>query len=197
VPARPDAPVPVVLVHGYFCNRQVWGPLARWLSMRGHPLIGVDLEPLFCPIDDYLPLLDDAVRALQAATGAPGVALVCHSMGGLVARAYLRRHPRAAVRCVVTLGTPHRGTVHARLGTGANVRQMRPDSTWLRELAATETKETNARYTVIFSHHDNIVAPHQSQQLPGARNIGLGGLGHLSLALNERTWRVVADALDR
>ncbi len=190
-------PLPVVLVHGYFCNRQIWRPLARWLSARGHPILGMDLEPLFCSIDEHVPLLDEAVRSALEKTGAPGVALVCHSMGGLVARAYLRRHPDAPVNRVITLGTPHHGTVHARFGKGVNVRQMRPDSDWLRELADSESAADNARFTVVFSHHDNIVAPPQIQQLPGARNIGLGGIGHVSLALDERVWRIVSDALER
>jgi pimeloyl-ACP methyl ester carboxylesterase len=42
--------------------------------------------------------------------------LIGHSMGGLVARAYLARHPRAAERRlhrVISLGTPYFGTVEA------------------------------------------------------------------------------------
>jgi pimeloyl-ACP methyl ester carboxylesterase len=190
------APLPVVLVHGYFCNRQLWRPLADWLSARGHSLLGLDLEPLFCSIDDYVPLLERAVRTAQSRTGAPRVALVCHSMGGLVARAYLQRHPDAPVARVITLGTPHRGTVHARFGKGVNVRQMRPDSDWLRALAGAESAANNARFTVVFSHHDNIVAPQHIQQLPGAQNIGLCGIGHVSLALDERVWRIIGDALE-
>jgi triacylglycerol esterase/lipase EstA (alpha/beta hydrolase family) len=61
-----------------------------------------------------LPQVDKAVADLRQRTGAAQVALVCHSMGGLVARAYLRAYGDEAVACVVTLGSPHRGTVHPK-----------------------------------------------------------------------------------
>ena len=191
----PDAPMPVVLVHGYLCNRQLWRPFARWLARRGHAVRGVDLEPVFGSIDGYAPIVAQAVEELRARCGAPRVALVCHSMGGLAARAYLRANPDAPVACVVTLGTPHRGTVHARLGQGENAAQMRPDSDWLKALADSESAESLGRFTVVFSHHDNIVAPQTVQTLPGARTVAFSGVGHLSLAFDPRVWSVVAQAV--
>jgi len=191
-----SAAVPVVLVHGYFCNRQVWRPFARWLAARGHAVQGVDLEPVFGSIDAYAAQVDDAVRRLRARTGAQRVAIVAHSMGGLVTRAYLRTHPDAPVGCVVTLGTPHRGTVHARFGQGENAMQMRPDSPWLRELAASESAALRGRFTIVLSHHDNIVAPQAVQTLPGARVVEFSGLGHLTLATHRSVWQAVAEALD-
>ena len=193
---RPPARIPVVLVHGYLCNRQLWRPFARWLAARGHAVQGVDLEPVFGSIDGYAPQIEDAVRTLRARTGADRVAIVCHSMGGLAARAYLRAHPDAPVGCLVTLGTPHMGTAHARLGQGDNARQMRPDSAWLQALAASESDALRGRITIVLSHHDNIVAPQALQTLPGARVVEFSGLGHLSLAMDRAVWQVVAEALD-
>ena len=92
----------VLLIHGFFCNRQLWRPLARWLTARGHPLGALDLEPVLGSIDDYVPAIERAVTELLARTGAPAVALVGHSMGGLAARAYLRRHGSARISALVT-----------------------------------------------------------------------------------------------
>jgi triacylglycerol esterase/lipase EstA (alpha/beta hydrolase family) len=188
--------LPVLLIHGYFCNRAVWRPMARRLSARGHAVDAVDLEPPFASIDAYAPRIAGAVDALRARTGAPQVALVCHSMGGLAARAYLRRFGDASVACVVTLGTPHRGTLHASLGQGANARQMRRDSPWLRELADTEPAGRLARFTVVISWQDNIVAPHGLQTLPGARTVAFSGIGHVTLAYDRRVADAVFEALD-
>jgi triacylglycerol esterase/lipase EstA (alpha/beta hydrolase family) len=55
------------------------------------------------------------IDAVLAATGAAQVTVVGHSMGGLVARAYLAKHGGAKVRRVVTIGTPHHGSVFAYL----------------------------------------------------------------------------------
>jgi triacylglycerol esterase/lipase EstA (alpha/beta hydrolase family) len=116
-------------------------------------------------------------------------------MGGLAARAYLRACGDEAVACVVTLGTPHRGTVHARFGRGRNVRQMRRDSDWLQQLAADEPRERLERFTVVLSWQDNIVAPQAIQTLPGARTVMLHGLGHISLVYDGRVARIVLESL--
>ena len=188
--------LPVLLIHGYFCNRALWRPMARRLAARGHAVDALDLEPPFASIDDYAAAIAAAVDALRARTGAARVALVCHSMGGLAARAYLRAFGDEAVACTVTLGTPHRGTVHAALGQGANARQMRRDSPWLRQLATEEPAHRLARFTVILSWQDNIVAPQGVQTLPGARTVAFSGLGHISLAYDRGVAETVFEALD-
>jgi triacylglycerol esterase/lipase EstA (alpha/beta hydrolase family) len=142
-------------------------------------------------IDAYVPLVEEGVRALLAATGASRVVIVAHSMGGLVARAWTRAHGHACVARVITLGTPHHGTSLASLGIGENALQMRRDGTWLRDLAASEDPATRALITSIYTHHDNIVAPQTSSELEGAHNIALGGVGHVALGANARVLATV------
>ena len=68
--------MPVLLVHGYFCNRGIWRPFARWLAERGHAVDSVNLEPVFGSIDDYVPLVEAAIERLRTRTGAERVAVV-------------------------------------------------------------------------------------------------------------------------
>ena len=178
--------VPVLLVHGYGCNSGYWTYLMPRLERDRISYASIDLEPVGGAIDDYVPALQAAVEDLCMATGAPQVAIVAHSMGGLVARAWMRAHGSARVARLVTLGTPHHGTRLADFGPGANAVQMRRTSGWLRELAASEDAGRRALVTSIFSHHDNIVAPQTSSVLEGARNIALGGVGHVALGCNAR-----------
>jgi triacylglycerol esterase/lipase EstA (alpha/beta hydrolase family) len=187
--------LPVLLVHGYFCNRALWRPMAARLAAAGHAVDAVDLEPPFASIDDYAPRIAGAVDALRARTGASRVALVAHSMGGLAVRAYLRAHGDATVACVVTLGTPHRGTLHARFGHGRNALQMRRESAWLRALGQAEPPARRAKFTVVLSWQDNIVAPQAIQSLPGARTVTLHGVGHVSLAFDPRAAEATLRAL--
>jgi len=185
--------LPVLLVHGYVCNRGYWTKLSRQLARAGIVHDGVDLEPIGADIEEFVPQVELAITELCARTGSDRVILVAHSMGGLVARAWLRRHGAARVARIITIGTPHHGTALANLAAGANARQMsRVDgapSGWLAQMAASETPETRALITSIYSHHDNIVAPQASAQLPGARNIAFGGIGHVALASDARVLR--------
>lgn len=77
--------------------------------------------------------------------------LVGHSMGGLVARAYLRRYGELRVARLITLGTPHRGSLLAHLGIGRNARQMEPGSVWLRELAKPRCRFPALPFTVAMT----------------------------------------------
>jgi pimeloyl-ACP methyl ester carboxylesterase len=55
-----------------------------------------------------VPALDEKIDELLESAGADKVVLMAHSMGGLVARAYVKAHPSKVDR-VVTIGTPYLG----------------------------------------------------------------------------------------
>lgn len=184
--------LPVLLIHGYGCNSGYWHSMRRRLVQAHISHKTVDLEPLLGGIDDYAANIDKAVEYLCRETGAGQVIILAHSMGGLAARAYLRRHGNRRIAKIITVGTPHHGTVLANIGIGINSLQMRwcgdtghgRPSEWLRSLANSEDAATRALVTSIYSLHDNIVAPQLSCRLPGAKNIAISGIGHIALGLN-------------
>jgi triacylglycerol esterase/lipase EstA (alpha/beta hydrolase family) len=191
-----SASPPVLLLHGYGANSGYWAHLAPLLDAASISHATVDLEPVMGDIDGYAPLVEQAAAALCAASGSAQVVVVAHSMGGLVARAWLRRYGSARAARLITLGTPHHGTSLARLGLGANAAQMRgagpgAESSWLRELGAAESAATRTLITSIYTHHDNIIAPQTSSFLPGAHNIEFGGVGHVALGSNAGVLAVV------
>lgn len=190
-PARPA----VLLVHGYVCNRAIWRPLLESGCLARCNVATVNLEPAFAGIDDYAAPLGAAVDALQRASGAARVTLVCHSMGGLAARAYLRAHPDAPVDRLITIATPHCGTLFAHFGSGRNSRQMRCGSTWLAELAAATTPEQFARQVHIASRDDNLINPRAGLVVDGATSYWLEGVGHLAMVCDPRVWKVLAAEL--
>ncbi len=184
---------PVLLLHGYGCNSGYWAQLNPLLDAARISHASVVLEPVLGAIDDYVPMVARALESLCTKTNASKVIIVAHSMGGLVARAYLRAHGAGRIMHIFTMGTPHHGTSLANKGVGLNAAQMRrsndadaPESAWLRELAASESNETRLLITSFYTHHDNIVAPQTSSQLPGARNIAFGGVGHVAMGRNPR-----------
>jgi triacylglycerol esterase/lipase EstA (alpha/beta hydrolase family) len=101
---------PVLLVHGYGASGGYWAHLAPLLDAARISHASVDLVPATADIDAYVPLVEDAVARLCAASGAARVTIVAHSMGGLVARAWMRTHGTRRLARLVTLGSPHHGT---------------------------------------------------------------------------------------
>ncbi|MDO9435891.1 alpha/beta fold hydrolase [Hydrogenophaga sp.] len=179
----------VVFVHGFVCNRGFWLPWMARLRRQGVPYTSVNLEPVFGDIDEYMPLLSDAVQRAHALTGQAPL-LVCHSMGGLVARAWAAANPEVPVHGMVTIGSPHRGTWLGRFSQAANGRQMRVEGDWLRALFAREAQtkptQTYDHFVCWYSNGDNIVFPASTATLPGADNRHVHGVPHVALAFHPR-----------
>jgi triacylglycerol esterase/lipase EstA (alpha/beta hydrolase family) len=139
---------------------------------------------VFGPIDGYVPIIEDAVQRVTQATGLPPL-LVCHSMGGLAARAWLRASSGyARVHHVVTIGTPHHGTWLARFSQMPNGRQMRHHGQWLRQLERDEAGRPRPPFLCWYSNCDNIVFPPKTATLEGADNRLVEGIGHVDLGFH-------------
>ncbi|MBC7991966.1 MAG: alpha/beta fold hydrolase [Rhizobacter sp.] len=171
----------VVLVHGFVCNRGFWNRWAPRLREQGVPFIAVSLEPVFGTISDYAPIVDQAVRRIEQATGLTPV-VVGHSMGGLAIRAWLAAFGGLErAHHVVTIGSPHRGTWLGRFGTSQNAREMAMGTDWQRALEARESTLDAARFTCFYSHCDNIVFPASNATMPGADNRHVTGIAHVHM----------------
>ena len=194
---------PVLLVHGYGCNSGYWHFMSGALHRAGVGHHGIDLEPVLAGIDRFVPALHARIEEICRQTGQAQIIIVGHSMGGLVARAYLRDHGASRIARVITLGTPHRGTGLARFGAGRNSRQMRWTgsaangrcSAWLTRLAQREDPALRELFVSIYSHQDNIVSPQLSSFLAGAVNIELDGIGHVALGMHPRVQQEVIAAI--
>lgn len=197
-PAPAPAMAPILLVHGVLCNAGVWYSVRKELSARGlGPVYALSYGPPLVSIERFAEQLAGRIDTILRETGAARVALVGHSMGGIVARAYLRRHGAARVSLVMTLGAPHHGSVHAWLFPGTCLGQLRPGNPWLAALNRDEGAPVPVRVVSLWSWHDSMVAPQTSSRLAGAENIELSGIGHNAILGDEDVQDFVVAELER
>jgi triacylglycerol esterase/lipase EstA (alpha/beta hydrolase family) len=189
--------VPILLVHGYFSNRGYFRALVGALEARGvEPVFAPNFRAAFATIEDFASQLDREIERIAAGTGREKLVLVCHSMGGLAARAYLCGHGADRVAKLITIASPHHGTVHALFAAGANARQMRRGSRFLAAICANEAQRApQCGVTSIYSPHDNLVAPQETSRLAWAKNIAIPGFGHLDMLRSRRLFEVVLEEL--
>jgi pimeloyl-ACP methyl ester carboxylesterase len=188
------AHIPVLLVHGLVDNRSVFTVMRRSLRRRGFAQV--------CSWN-YSPLLADAaagaadlgahIERICEQTGHDRVHVVGHSLGGLIARYHVQRQGGdRRVASLVTLGTPHQGSLWAHVLPTPLVRQLRPGSPLLRELAE-PAPGCRTPITAIYSTLDEIVVPTSAGRCDhpdlDTRNVLVRGVGHMSLPMN----RGVAD----
>ncbi|MGO9828950.1 MAG: esterase/lipase family protein [Myxococcaceae bacterium] len=181
----------VVLVHGYGANRSSFLPLSLYLRAHGvRQILAFDyrasagIEQAARALKHYL---RDCVRGGR-------IDLLCHSLGGLVARVYLEQlgGARRVDRCI-TLGTPHRGTYNAYWVATRVGRELRPDSPVLERLASTEGRAQNVRYTCIVAGSDNIIIPRVFAA--GDDMVHVPDVGHLGMLFSPAVARAVLDRL--
>lgn len=195
----------VVLIHGFVSNRGLWVDWMRRLRLMGNAYVAVDLEPVLGSIEEYVPIIEAAVQQVMKVTGLAPV-LVCHSMGGLAARAWLRQQSDAnRVARIVTIGTPHHGTALARLQwltMGRNAAEMHPSSRWIQDLGQiNRAKNSVLAYKDLFvcyySNSDNIVFPATTACLEGAVNRYISGVAHVALVphrlVMDETFQLIQD----
>jgi triacylglycerol esterase/lipase EstA (alpha/beta hydrolase family) len=187
---------PVVLLHGYGMTRTVFLALGAALARRGlGPLVGLSYLSLRSVPASAERLARFVSRTLQH-EHAEKVDLVCHSLGGLVARYYVEcLGGRAHVRRIVTIATPHQGTLLGYVAMGASGLDLRPGSAVLLELAQSPS---SVPLTSIYSLADNIVVPPENARLGGlGEEIVFDDLGHAALLSSARVFRAVAACLGR
>jgi pimeloyl-ACP methyl ester carboxylesterase len=188
---------PLLLLHGILCNHAVWRRLGGRLAAAGFaPIAAPDLEPLDAGIDVYRACAERELLALHRQCRAP-VAIVAHSMGGLVARSLLVTLGPGVISAVVTVASPHHGTALARCLPLAAARQMLPGSEWLAALNSTQEGRLPVPLTCIHGRDDNLVVPSESAVLRGAEACELRGLGHFGLLRSRRALEAIVNALVR
>jgi triacylglycerol esterase/lipase EstA (alpha/beta hydrolase family) len=146
---------PIVLVHGFNSDAGAWTALGSALQAKG--LIqgqtfyagaggcdgGISSRSNvdFCAFDYHTPagslsfgnpstvagFLAFAIDSLKSATGATKVVILAHSMGGLVSRSYIQELGGQDVDRLITIGTPHAGTVLADLISNEEVAKVPGD----------------------------------------------------------------------
>ncbi|MCA1825270.1 MAG: alpha/beta fold hydrolase, partial [Frankia sp.] len=154
------AGTPILLVHGFVDNRSIFTLLRRSLRRRGFGRVVTMNYPVFThDIPGAAARLGRQVEQLCGETGYERIHVIGHSLGGLIARYYVQRlGGDARVHTLATLGTPHQGTHLARLLNTSVVRQLRPGSPLLRELAA-PSPGCQTRVVAIWSDLDQLVFP--------------------------------------
>lgn len=194
------AGTPIVLVHGIFDNRSIFTLLRRGLHRRGFgSTYALNYSPLTDDIRSVSRRLGDLIADVCAETGHERVHVVGHSLGGLIGRYLAQRlGGDKHIHTLVTLGTPHGGTLPAHLVPLELTRQMRTDSDLIAELAE-PAPACRTRFLALWSDIDQLVIPQQNARIDhpdlSARNVLVRGVGHLSLPVDGRVVREIAGTL--
>lgn len=193
------ASTPIVLLHGYFHNRSAFLVVRRALRRAGFRHIStMNYNVIGNDVDELAQQLSAHVDHVLEETGAHRVHLIGHSLGGLVARAYIQLHGGSdKIHTCITLGSPHGGTYAALAGRGKAARDLRPGSDLIERLETAPPCET--RFVAYYSNLDAMIIPASNAKLVStnvrARNVLVKDLGHMSFLISQTLLRSLVDVL--
>lgn len=196
-PAAPGQQ-PIILVHGYMDSGDAMVmPILKENLVRigysasdiytisfGDPLTTIDSPDVYAAV--LLPYVKQISEAYESK-----VDLVCHSMGGLVARWCVEKlGGDQYVDDIVTLATPHQGTLMSLVMYWTPACQaMTPGSDFLKALND-GMLAAGVEYTAVYALLDEIVTPNSYAMIPSpeiesvakARNIEAEFVEHIACA---------------
>ncbi len=169
----------IVLVHGIFQRGHSFLPMKKKFERMGCECLIPRLQP--CDARSGIETLAMQLqREIEETWGSDTkFHIVAHSMGGLVSRYFLQElggHEQC--QTLITLATPHHGTTAAYLYPGKGAQQMRPDSTFLRQLESSSPRLENVRLISYRTPLDLIILPSTSSHWEMAENHRVWALAH-------------------
>jgi hypothetical protein len=201
---------PVLLIHGFAMPRHCMAILENRLTADGFDVFGFILGPAnFLGVEKAARIIGIKLRHLAREHGLGRIAIVGHSLGGIIGRAFisLRRGDRLC-HTLITLGSPHQGHPAWRWSRFTPVRlftrvprDLAPDSEVMHKLKANALPESVYAASV-YSETDRICpAPLCPLDIPQGTsnldNIQIEGINHLDLMVDPRVYDVVREHLER
>jgi pimeloyl-ACP methyl ester carboxylesterase len=161
---------PVLVLPGYVENAGTMWWLGRRLERAGFNVFLIEFPSTTCAIEQNVAFLAAAIDQIRATCEGAPVAVVAHSMGGVITRTLLLSRQDHGVHSLVAIGSPFRGTHLARLGArlrmGHCVGQVIPGSEFLRRFPPTQPCPVPT--LSLIAPQENIVTPVHSAVIAGA-----------------------------
>jgi len=192
----PTQDTPIVMVHGIFDDGESFGFLKTRLQQAGYKCLAPDLtpnngknglNPLAKQLDNYIK--DELGEKTD-------FHLLGYSMGGLIARTYLKdSNNRQYCQSLTTLASPHHGTKLAHIYPLQAGIEMRPDSAYLKKLNGNQNSYHQNTLS-IRTPYDGVIIPSRSSVLKGANNKSFHTPSHPSLLMSRRVTKIILDHLE-
>ncbi len=191
---------PLLLVHGLMDTSHKMRKIASHLRRLGWQVDDIDLTPNNG--DARLEVLAQQVAnkieqiSLGSSHSAQPIDLIGFSMGGLVSRYYVQRLGGIErVQRLITIASPHHGTLSAYFSLRPGCVQMRPNSDLIVGLGRDVDSLNQLNFTSLWTPFDLMILPATSSQLGIGTEISIPVIAHPLMVFDRRCLDAIVDAL--
>ncbi|MBI9113019.1 triacylglycerol lipase [Maridesulfovibrio ferrireducens] len=159
-PEKEGNPLPVLMTHGLYHNKTAWFLMKPRLRKAGYSNLNTWSYNSFTTSYPELVLkLRRRILKLYAENNNQKIVLIGHSLGGLIIKGAVSDPAVAeSVAKVITLGTPFRGSLLAKIAPGRLGRSLHPENSLFQTIHTTPPLNFIQK-TAIFSPVDEMVLP--------------------------------------
>ncbi|ADC64190.1 esterase/lipase family protein [Allochromatium vinosum] len=153
----------IVLVHGIFDTERIFKNVSNLMTAHGYKTFSINLRPNYgiAGIEDLAFQLK--IFAESKIPRGEQFSLIGFSMGGIVSRHYLQNLGGTNnVNKFIAVSSPHYGTVLSYLLPLKGSLQMRPGSTYLRNLNSNVDSLLPVRPVSFWTKYDQMIIPQKS-----------------------------------
>lgn len=188
---------PVLLIHGIFDTKAIFKTMTTHLTKKGWDIHSLNLIPndgrfgleaLAQQITDYI---------TQTFPPEQPIDLIGFSMGGIISRYYVQRLGGIErVQRLITISSPHHGTLTGYLYPTLAASQMRSNSPFLQDLNRDLEILNSINFTSIWTPLDGMIVPAQSSQMPIGQEFTVNVFLHAWMVTDPKSLALVEKALN-
>ena len=188
--------LPIVLVHGIWNRAEIFTTLKTYLEASNHIVYALSMTPnngdaLLESLSHQLAAFIDSKLAPQQQFN-----LLGFSMGGLVCRYYVQRlGGLSRIKKLVTVSTPHQGTFLALGSDRPGIRQMCPNSDFIKALNQDADCLKQLQFFSFWTPFDLLILPPWSSLIRSGQTQRLLIPSHNRMIKDRQALSAIAQAL--
>ena len=200
IPKKAIGTVPILMTHGLYHNRTAWFIMKPKLKKAGYGNLHTWSYNSFTTSFPELVLeLRRHIFKLYVENNNQKIVLIGHSLGGLIIKGAVS-DPIVAEKIsrIITLGTPFRGSLLAKIAIGRLGRSLHPESS-LFEINHSNSTMGEIPKTAIFSPVDEMVIPWKNLKPleNGWQTLPCSSMGHVAMLYSSQTVSMIVKLIQQ
>lgn len=181
----------IILIHGIWDSSKTMKYLFSYLENLGYSVHMYQYIPNDGSVSfDYLVEgFKNYVDDIKIKNNLNKLSIIGFSMGGIIARYYIQKYNKdGIIQKYISISSPHRGTYTSYFNKGDGVKELRPESIFIKKI---NTEKPNCKSLSIYTPFDLIIIPSNSSNIKFGENKIFFVLAHPLMLRSKKVFKYI------